>query len=280
MPPWRCLRRPLQHADDNKQSIRNRHAQSSMEPTISRTLLERLANARLVVAFTGAGISAESGIATFRTNDGLWTKFRPEELANVDAFLANPDLVWRWYQARREVILNAAPNAGHLAIAELERLVPKVPVITQNIDGLHGQAGSAEVVELHGSIRKNFCQNCGRRYDDQRLLTVAKVQECGCGGKIRPDVVWFGEMLPANAMMMAERYAQQANVFFSIGTSALVYPAAGLPLLARESGAYVVEINPEQTPITRHMHESIRATSGTVMPMIVRELEKVRPSRT
>lgn len=251
-----------------------------MEPTISRTLLERLANARLVVAFTGAGISAESGIATFRTNDGLWTKFRPEELANVDAFLANPDLVWRWYQARREVILNAAPNAGHLAIAELERLVPKVPVITQNIDGLHGQAGSAEVVELHGSIRKNFCQNCGRRYDDQRLLTVAKVQECGCGGKIRPDVVWFGEMLPANAMMMAERYAQQANVFFSIGTSALVYPAAGLPLLARESGAYVVEINPEQTPITRHMHESIRATSGTVMPMIVRELEKVRPSRT
>ena len=128
----------------------------------SQTLIDRLANARLVVAFTGAGISAESGVATFRATDGLWSKFRPEELANVDAFMANPQMVWEWYQARRDVVLNAQPNAGHLALAELESLVPQVSIVTQNIDGLHTAAGSSEVIELHGNIRRNFCQRCHR----------------------------------------------------------------------------------------------------------------------
>ncbi len=239
---------------------------------ISRTLIEQLANATLVVGFTGAGISAESGVATFRAAGGLWTKFKPEELANVDAFLANPQMVWEWYQARRDVILQSEPNPGHCGLAELQELVPKVSVITQNIDGLHTAAGSDEVIELHGNIRKNFCQRCGRRYDDASLLTVEDVQRCPCGGTIRPDVVWFGEMLPADAMVLAEQRAQEASVFLSIGTSGVVYPAAGLPLVARESGAYLVEINPEETPLSGSMHETIRAASGIVMPEIIREL--------
>lgn len=237
---------------------------------ISRTLLQRLSTARQVTFFTGAGISAESGVATFRAKDGLWSKFKPEELANVDAFLSNPQMVWEWYQARREVVLNAQPNQGHLGIVEMESLVPKVSVITQNIDGLHAAAGSTEVIELHGNIRRNFCQNCRKRYDDEEWLNRQSVPDCECGGKVRPDVVWFGEMLPVDAMELAEERAQQSNVLFSIGTSAMVYPAAGVPLVALESGAYVVEINPEPTPLTPYVHECLQGKSGAVMPEIIR----------
>lgn len=247
---------------------------------ISQTLIERLAVAKLVVGFTGAGVSAESGVATFRATGGLWTKFKPEELANVDAFLANPQMVWEWYQARRDVILKAEPNAGHRGLVELEKLVPKVSIITQNIDGLHTAAGSSEVIELHGTIRKNFCQRCGKRYDDEALLTVEEVQQCSCGGAIRPDVVWFGENLPVDAFRLAEERASEASVFFSIGTSAVVYPAAELPLVARESGAYVVEINPEETPLSGYMHETIREPSGTAMPEIVRRLREAIGSQS
>lgn len=243
---------------------------------ISRTLLQRLATARVVTFFTGAGISAESGVATFRAKDGLWSKFKPEELANVDAFLANPQMVWEWYQARREVVLNAKPNPGHFGIVEMEELVPQVNVITQNIDGLHRAAGSSNVIELHGNIRKNFCQSCLKRYDDEEWLSQQSVPDCSCGGKVRPDVVWFGEMLPAEAMEKAEQHAHESNVLFSIGTSAMVYPAAGVPLLALESGAYVVEINPEPTPLTPYVHECIQGASGTVMPKMIQALKEVR----
>lgn len=243
---------------------------------ISRTLIERLTNARLVTVFTGAGVSAESGVATFRAQGGLWSKFKPEELANLDAFLANPQMVWEWYQARREVVLNAKPNDGHHAIAGLEEFVPHVSVVTQNIDGLHTEAGSSEVIELHGNIRKNFCQNCGVRYDDLELLTEHHVPSCPCGGNIRPDVVWFGELLPSTAIELAEKRAKECNILFSVGTSSIVWPAAGLPLLALDSGAYVVEINPAQTPLTRHAHESIRGTSGVVMPEIMRLLREMK----
>jgi len=245
---------------------------------ISRTLIERLANARLVVAFTGAGVSAESGVATFRATDGLWSKFRPEELANVDAFMRNPQMVWEWYQARRSVVLDARPNPGHLALAELESLVPKVSVITQNIDGLHALAGSTEVIELHGNLRKNYCQSCGRRYDDPTFLTLREVQRCECGGNIRPDVVWFGEMLPEDALLLAEQRARQANVLFTIGTSAVVYPAAEIPLIALRDGAYVVEINPEETPMSSYVHERIAAPSGVAAPEIVRLLRAASES--
>ncbi len=243
---------------------------------ISDTLIQRLDNARLLVAFTGAGVSAESGVATFRAADGLWSKFRPEELANVDAFMRNPQLVWEWYQARREVIVNARPNAGHAGIAELEELIPQVSVVTQNIDGLHREAGSTEVIELHGNIRKNFCQRCRTRYDDPEFLTAPEVGACPCGGMIRPDVVWFGEMLPVDALELAERRAREAGVLLSIGTSSLVYPAAQLPLIAREYGAYVVEINPEETPLSGYVHERIAAPSGTAIPAIISRLRAFR----
>jgi NAD-dependent deacetylase len=215
-------------------------------------------------------------VATFRAQGGLWTKFKPEELANVNAFLANPQMVWEWYQARREVILGARPNAGHAALVELEELVPKVSVITQNIDGLHVAAGSTEVIELHGNIRKNFCQSCARRYDDEAMLHIDEVQTCECGGKIRPDVVWFGEMLPEDAFELAEQRSRDAHVFFSIGTSSLVYPAAGLPMLASQMGAYLVEINPEETPLTPYADLVIRAASGTALPEIVSRLRDER----
>ncbi len=240
----------------------------------SQALIERLSNAHLVTICTGAGVSAESGVATFRAKDGIWSKFKPEELANVDAFLANPQMVWEWYQSRREVILNARPNPGHLAIAELEQLVPRVSVITQNIDGLHTIAGSSEVIELHGNLRRNFCQSCLKHYDDVALLTERQVQQCECGGQIRPDVVWFGELLPVEAIELAERRAFESNIFLVVGTSSVVWPAAGLPLLALEAGAYVVEINPEPTPLTRHVHESIRERSAKAMPGLVRSLRE------
>jgi NAD-dependent deacetylase len=240
-----------------------------------RFLLDRLANARSVVAFSGAGMSAESGVPTFRSNDGLWSRFRPEELANVDAFLANPQMVWAWYQSRREVILNCAPNPGHRALVELEELVPAVSVITQNIDGLHAEAGSSEVIELHGNIRQNYCQRCRRRYDDEALLEITEVQACECGGMIRPDIVWFGEMLPEESVKLAAKRTEEASVFLSIGTSGLVYPAAGFPQMAREYGAYVVEINPEETPLTSVCHEAIREPSGVALPRIVAALRDI-----
>lgn len=238
------------------------------------SLFDRLANAQLVVAFTGAGMSAESGVPTFRSNDGLWTRFRPAELANVDAFMANPELVWAWYQARRQVILSCKPNDGHLALARMEKLTPKVSVITQNIDGLHSAAGSTEVIELHGNIARNYCQSCKQLYDDQEMLVGDNVRRCSCGGLIRPDVVWFGEALPDEAVRLAQRRALDANVFFVVGTSGVVYPAAGLPIAAREHGAYVVEINPEETPLTPYAHEVIRMPSARALREIVATMEE------
>ncbi|MCE7935360.1 MAG: NAD-dependent deacylase [Chlorobi bacterium CHB2] len=241
---------------------------------LSNTLLQRLANARLVVVFTGAGVSAESGISTFRSPDGLWAKFSPQELANVDAFLRNPQLVWAWYQARRQAMMEAQPNAGHRAIAMLETLVPKVVVITQNIDGLHARAGSTDVIELHGSALRNFCIQCRRHYDGPEFLTREEVPQCQCGGFIRPDVVWFGEMLPVQAVERAWDLATQANVLFSIGTSSLVWPAAELPFVALEHGGYVVEINTEETPLTPKAHEHLPFPSGIVMPKIVEMMKE------
>lgn len=242
---------------------------STSKRQLSMSLFDRLANAQLVVALTGAGISAESGVPTFRSNDGLWAQFKPEELASLDAFMANPQLVWAWYQARRHVTLACKPNPGHHALAAMEKLTPKVSVITQNVDGLHHAAGSTEVIELHGNIARNYCQSCGKRYDGQEMLAGDEVRRCACGGLIRPDVVWFGEMLPDDAIRLAQRRAMDANVFFVIGTSGVVYPAAGLPVAAREHGAYIVEINPEETPLTRFAHEVIRKPGSQALREVV-----------
>lgn len=245
--------------------------------TYSDSLVRRLAQAEHVAVLTGAGISAESGIPTFRDPDGLWEKFDPQELANVEAFLDNPELVQGWYRHRRQLVEEAEPNAAHLALAELEAIVPNVWVITQNVDDLHNRAGSSTVVELHGNITRNYCMNCERDASaetvDAAIQDGAPAQCTKCSGLIRPDVVWFGERLPPDAMEEADAATGRADVFLSVGTSAVVYPAARLPVAAGEQGAYVAEVNPDTTGVTGEVDESIRGPAGEVLPDLVDAVE-------
>lgn len=241
-------------------------------PEISDTLVDRLVTADRVVVLTGAGISAESGIPTFRDPGGIWEEFDPQELANVEAFLDNPELVQGWYRHRRELVTEAEPNAGHRALAEMEAHVPSVHVVTQNVDDLHNRAGSTDVTELHGNITHNYCMDCERTAAPETVDaaiedgTPARCPECD--GLIRPDVVWFGEMLPPDAIDRASTAAEQADVFLSVGTSAVVFPAARLPLVAGEGGAYVAEVNPDSTGVTEEVDEAIRGEAGTVLPAL------------
>ena len=242
-------------------------------PEFSDTLVDRLVRAEHVVVLTGAGISAESGIPTFRDPGGLWEKFDPQELANVEAFLDNPELVQGWYRHRRQVVEDAEPNAGHRALADLEAHGSDVAVVTQNVDDLHHRAGSSTVIELHGNITHNYCMDCERAATPKTVDaaiqegTPARCPECD--GLIRPDVVWFGEMLPPDAMERADAATHRADVFLSVGTSAVVYPAARLPVAAQEQDAYVAEINPDTTGVTDDVDESIRSPAGEVLPDLV-----------
>ncbi|MGH2574247.1 MAG: SIR2 family NAD-dependent protein deacylase [Ignavibacteria bacterium] len=230
----------------------------------SNLLINNLLKANVVSVLTGAGISAESGVPTFRDPGGIWEKYRPEELANFEAFLSNPDFVWSWYQHRREIMQSVNPNSGHFAIAEMESLFPEFNLITQNIDNLHRRAGSKKVTELHGNIERNYCTGCRKFYNDISF-NQKTVLKCECGGLIRPDVVWFGEILPFDALNYAEDCARKSDVFFTIGTSAEVYPAASLPLIAKHCGAYVVEINVKPTSISYDVDEVIEGKSGEVL---------------
>jgi len=233
------------------------------------TLLEALTRARHVVAFTGAGISAESGVPTFRGPEGIWSKFKPEELASMDAFVRNPALVWEWYTHRKTIIAAVQPNQGHIALARMERLFPRFTLITQNIDNLHRRAGSTYVHELHGNIERSYCMTCGRPCPDVSLSGQGQIPRCqACGGIIRPDVVWFGEMLPEDEWNASAAAAAAADVFFSIGTSAVVYPAASLPLMAKRSGAYLVEVNTEPTPLSGQADECLLGPSGSILPSL------------
>lgn len=255
----------------------------------SDRLVRHLADAERVAVLTGAGISAESGIPTFRDPGGLWQRFKPEELANVDAFLQNPVLVQGWYAHRREVATGCAPNPGHRALAELEALVGAFALITQNVDNLHQRAGSQRVLELHGNIMRSYCVDCGRPAEDADLPAAAvpgaassgeaaaEAAQCpACSGLLRPDVVWFGEWLPPDTFEAAAQAARTADVFLSIGTSAVVYPAAGLPLLAKEHGAFVAEVNVERSAIAGGLDEVVLGPAGEVMPRLV---EAVRTAR-
>jgi NAD-dependent deacetylase len=237
-----------------------------------REMIERLKRAKKVAVLTGAGVSAESGVPTFRGEEGLWSKFRPEELATVEAFMRNPELVWEWYQHRRELMSNVKPNPGHYALAEMEKYFEEFTLITQNIDGFHRLAGSENVLELHGNIRKNKCFECSKPFEGEIDLESRELAKCECGGNIRPDVVWFGEMLPERALTGAFDAASQADVFFSIGTSALVHPAASIPIAARRNGAVLVEINLDPTPLSDFADYSIRGKSGEILPRIMAEL--------
>ncbi len=241
----------------------------------SQKLIQKLKSAKSVAVLTGAGISAESGVPTFRGQEGLWKKFKPEELATFEAFIRNPELVWEWYNYRRKLLLEVQPNPGHYALVELENLFPNFTLITQNVDNLHRRAGSKNIVELHGNIERNYCIKCGKRYDDVNFAIELKSPKCDCGGLIRPDVVWFGEMLPVDAWERAEESASSCDVFFSIGTSGVVYPAASLPQIAKRSGAYTVEINIERTDLSWFMDEVIIGKSGEVLPELVKKLKEV-----
>lgn len=242
------------------------------KPYFSQTLVDRLSRARCVAVLTGAGISAESGVPTFREAGGLWEQFKPEELANIHAFLRNPTLVQGWYAHRRDVIANVEPNAGHRALVALEQAFADFALITQNVDGLHQRAGSQHVIELHGNLTRNYCIDCEHptAASDLDALTQDASATCvNCGGLIRPDVVWFGEMLPEDAIEAAHRTARRADVFLSIGTSAVVYPAAGLPILAKEHGAYVAEINIAPSAIADYINEVCIGPAGEILPELV-----------
>ncbi|MBI1805241.1 MAG: NAD-dependent deacylase [Ignavibacteriae bacterium] len=237
---------------------------------ISNYLISKLKSAESIVAFTGAGMSAESGVPTFRGTDGIWKKFKPEELADIDAFIRNPDLVWEWYKHRKQVIAGVQPNKGHYALAEMERHSTSFIVVTQNIDNLHHRAGSMIVHELHGNIERNYCIQCGKYFLSEDILIEDHAPRCTvCGGLIRPDVVWFGEDLPVEAWNASVAAAERAGVFFSIGTSAVVYPAASLPIIAKRAGAYLVEINIEQTEISRRADEVLLGQSGEILPQLL-----------
>jgi len=237
---------------------------------IDKSLIDTLRESESIVFFTGAGISSESGIPTFRGKDGIWNKLKPEELANFNAFIRNPEMVWEWYKHRKKIIHEAQPNAAHLTIAEMQNHFKNVTVVTQNIDNLHRRAGSNTVFELHGNIERNFCINCKKFYNEE--LDFSKgVPKCECGGLIRPDVVWFGEYLPEDQFLGGEKAAISSDVFFVVGTSAVVYPAAGLVYTAKQSGATIVEVNIEETPLSSIANYSFFGKAGEILPGVLEE---------
>lgn len=246
-----------------------------MDAELTRSLIvaaDLLADAQAIVVLTGAGVSAESGISTFRAaQSGLWSDFDPLQLASPEGFAADPSLVWRWYMHRLMAVEAAAPNPGHLALAELERLAPAFTLITQNVDDLHERAGNAHTLHLHGRIGHFFCSECQTPYtlrpDD---LTSPMPPVCKfCTGYVRPGVVWFGEMLPEREMREAWQAADMCDLFLVVGTSGVVYPASQLPLRARRHGAPVIEINPEPSDLSPLVDICLRAPSGVVLPELV-----------
>ncbi|WP_420631229.1 SIR2 family NAD-dependent protein deacylase [Candidatus Leptofilum sp.] len=237
-------------------------------------LIQKLKTAQSIAVLTGAGISAESGVPTFReAQTGLWAKYDPQELATPQAFQRNPKLVWEWYAWRRELVNRATPNLGHLALVELANLVPQLTLITQNVDGLHQQAGSKNVICLHGNIMESKCYAHGH-FVAQLPESDAVPPKCPtCGSLLRPNVVWFGENLPAHALTTAVHASQSCDIFFSVGTSALVHPAASLPLYALENQALLVEVNPQPTPLTRWADEVLTGPSGEILPALIKAMQ-------
>jgi NAD-dependent deacetylase len=229
-----------------------------------------IAEAASVVVLTGAGVSAESGIPTFRGPGGLWRQKRPEQLASPEGFTRDPRLVWEWYDWRRTVIKDAQPNPAHLAIAELERRKTQFALVTQNVDGLHDKAGSRNILKLHGDIWTVRCLQCNLERRDDRAPLPELPPRCECGGLLRPGVVWFGEALPLDVLRRAEALTRSADVVLVAGTSSVVYPAAALVPLAKSSGARVIECNMEETPFSAELDRSFRGKAGEVLPELIR----------
>lgn len=247
---------------------------------LDAALIDRLRQARLVVILTGAGASAESGIPTFRDRQtGLWQKFDAMELATPGAFQADPSLVWGWYEWRRAAVLRAQPNAAHVAIAEMAERVPHLTLITQNVDDLHERAGSKAVLHLHGELALPYCGGCRRRHVFPAVSASTMTPAEGaridpprcqaCGALIRPGVVWFGEPLPRAVWQSARDAAGRADVFFCIGTSSMVQPAASLTELAIDAGAATVLINPNPTAMDDKVAFAYRETAATILPQLL-----------
>lgn len=229
-----------------------------------------LESATRVAVLTGAGISAESGVPTFRGGGGtaVWKGMRFDQISSAEMVRTDLPAVWEWFDYRRGVLRECEPNPGHLAIAAWEERFRSMTLVTQNIDGLHRAAGSFTAIEVHGNIHRSRCVRCGERYQMDRDVVPHDPVVCQCGADLRPDVVLFGEMLPEGAYEAGAAAASACDVFFTIGTSALVYPAAMLPEFARQSGAFVVEVNPEETPLTRMCDVSIRGKAGEILPLL------------
>jgi NAD-dependent deacetylase len=242
-----------------------------MLPELSPDLIRVLRAAHHIAVLTGAGVSAESGIPTFRDAQvGLWAQYQPEELATPEAFERNPRVVWEWYAWRGELVRSARPNPGHYALAEMQRRAPKLSLITQNVDGFHQRAGSTDVIELHGNLMRTKCSR-ENIVIEQWAKTDDVPPRCPrCDAYLRPDVVWFGEMLPPAALEAAAQAANTCDVFFSIGTSSLVEPAASLARVALRRGAAVVEVNPAITPLTSRASFALQGASGEILPALIK----------
>ncbi len=263
-PPQAWIGEPLevsQYKQDSNESQVNNF-------TLPDKAIECLASARRITVLTGAGISAESGLGTFRGKEGIWNKMKPEDLASMAGFMANRDLVWDWYNYRRSVLSSAKPNAAHLALAEWGNVCSDFTLVTQNVDGLHHVAGQQIVHELHGNIRVNRCLRCEQEVTDCLLDSSGGIPYCPCGGAYRPGVVWFGEMLPEHVLQQAIAAAETCDLFLTIGTSAVVYPAASLPKIAADCGAKTMEVNIEQTQFSSHATCSVYAPATVAVPAL------------
>ena len=247
-----------------------------MSMKIPEGLTSTLENANNVLVLTGAGMSAESGVPTFRdAQSGMWEKFKPEDLATPGAFRKQPKIVWDWYEDRRNTIRGVRPHAGHTALVEMEQYFESLLLVTQNVDSLHQQAGSSEVIELHGNIMQSICSETGLPIDSEWIASNPGRPPASPHhrhGLARPGVVWFGEELPAGAMNKAMSAAQNCDVCFSIGTSTLVQPAASLPFVALNAGSVVIEINPAPTSLSSQAHFSLQLTAAEALTAIAAEL--------
>jgi NAD-dependent deacetylase len=230
--------------------------------------------AKKIVVLTGAGISAESGVPTFRGEDGLWRRYRAEELATAEAFEANPQLVWEWYDWRRGIIGKAEPNPGHLVIAEMERIFPYFSLITQNVDGLHRRAGNSRVIEIHGNLWQLRCVRDGRVSEDFRSPLPVIPPRCACGALLRPHVVWFGEALNQEDLAQAYDYIKESDILLVVGTSAIVQPVASFPLIAKQAGALVIEVNKDPTPLSSLADAAFQGKAGEILPALLAAIKK------